>query len=475
MNARLLYTTLITLVCFGVCTYAHGETVAPPLKAGFGVKNIVPQQPAFHMSGYFSERINTGVHDPLQAKAIVLEQGDVRTALVFCDLIGVIRDVTTPARERIAEVSDIPVSHSAIAATHTHTGPLYYGVWQRYYEEKHGSEQDTDVEAYKEYLVEQIADAVAEAVAALTPVKLRHGFACEETLAFNRRFYMRDGIVRFNPGRLNPNAVKAAGPIDPDVGLVAFYGTDAETPHALFTAFSLHLDTVGGAEFSADYPYHLEQRLRGDFGDTFLSVFGLGPCGDVNHVDTSQRLSQKGQEEAERIGTTLAETILARLPELETHHAPSLAMAQTIMDAPLQEYTAADLAWAEEQLQFMQDGDIPFLERVRARRIIDLSMRTGGGTVPIEAQALRLCDDAAIVFLPGEVFVELGLSIKESSPFAHTMVVELTNDNPAYIPTAKAFAEGSYEVENSRIAPGVGEQMAEAARALLYELKFDGE
>ena len=75
----------------------------------------------------------------------------------------------------------------------------------------------------------------------------------------------------------------------------------------------------------------------------------------------------------------------------------------------------------------------------------------------------------AIVLLPGEVFADLGLAIKRGSPFRHTLVVELANDNPAYIPTEKAFKEGSYETVNSRIAPGGGERLAEAAIQLLKE------
>jgi hypothetical protein len=75
------------------------------------------------------------------------------------------------------------------------------------------------------------------------------------------------------------------------------------------------------------------------------------------------------------------------------------------------------------------------------------------------------------VGLPGEVFVELGLAIKRGSPFARTLVVELCNDVPAYIPTKKAFAEGSYETVNSLVQPGGGEAMVETALKLLKEIK----
>lgn len=72
--------------------------------------------------------------------------------------------------------------------------------------------------------------------------------------------------------------------------------------------------------------------------------------------------------------------------------------------------------------------------------------------------------------LPGEVFVEHGLAIKKASPFRTTLVIELANDVPAYIPTRKALAEGSYETVNSRLQPGGGEMMVEAAVEILKQL-----
>jgi hypothetical protein len=92
-------------------------------------------------------------------------------------------------------------------------------------------------------------------------------------------------------------------------------------------------------------------------------------------------------------------------------------------------------------------------------------------TLPLEVQVFRLGPNTAIVTLPGEVFVELGLAIKAASPFETTLVIELTNDSPAYIPTKKAFVEGSYEVVNSRVESGSGEKLVEAAVHLLKELE----
>jgi neutral ceramidase len=117
--------------------------------------------------------------------------------------------------------------------------------------------------------------------------------------------------------------------------------------------------------------------------------------------------------------------------------------------------------------------DFPFMEAVKACQVMDLVRlkKIWGDTVPLEVQAFRLDDETAIVTLPSEIFVNLGLSIKAASPFKTTLVIELSNESVAYIPTKQAFLEGSYEVTNSRVERGTGEKLAEAAIGLLKELK----
>ncbi|MBI3469199.1 MAG: hypothetical protein HY000_39855 [Planctomycetes bacterium] len=113
--------------------------------------------------------------------------------------------------------------------------------------------------------------------------------------------------------------------------------------------------------------------------------------------------------------------------------------------------------------------ELPFLKQVEAYKIVSLQMLEGA-TLPMEVQVFRLSNDVAIVGLPGEIFVELGLAIKQASPFKTTLVIELCNDAPGYVPTRKAFAEGSYETVNSRVQTGGGEMLVEAAGRLLKEL-----
>lgn len=355
-----------------------------------------------------------------------------------------------------------------MAATHSHTGPLYFGALRAHFHrrtiEKHGSDIHEKID-YPAQLVERLVQCVEQAQKNLQPVTLAGGYAREDRLSFNRRFHMNNGTVRFNPGQQNPNIVRVAGPIDPEVGLIQLSAAKTGKPLAAVVNFALHLDTVGGTKYSGDYPKHLQDALQVKYGDDFISLFGAGTCGDINHVDVTTR----GRRSAQEIGSLLSEPVLKRLPQLKPVVQPSLAVKSATLSAPVQQFTAEQIAAAADTMDSVADRKVPFLKRVEAYKISALQLR-GVEMIPLEVQAFRLSSDLAIVTLPGEVFVDLGIAIKQDSPFPTTLVIELTNDAPGYIPTRKAFVEGSYETVNSRVQPGNGEKMVETALRLLREL-----
>ncbi|MFH1882700.1 MAG: neutral/alkaline non-lysosomal ceramidase N-terminal domain-containing protein [Planctomycetota bacterium] len=437
------------------------------LTAGLAVTDITPPV-GYRMSGYFRERLSTGTSNPLCAKAIVLRQGSESAALVFCDIIGLSLDVSSRVRRQVAKQSGIPAANILLAATHSHTGPLYFGALRKYLHDlavaKLGSDPYEKVD-YSSELVAKIVKAITQADAVAKPVRLKAGVAEQKGLSFNRRFYMKNGTVRFNPGILNPDIVRVAGPIDPEVGIVFFNEAGSDSAAAALVNFTLHLDTVGGTKYAADYPYYLEQALREIYGDKFVLLFGTGTCGDINHID----VTKKERLKTGFIGKTLAETVNAKAGYLETVTEPALAVRSEVVQVPLQRYGPEKVAWARENIKKVGTSELSFIKQVEAYKILALEMRPGG-TIGLEVQVFRLSHDVAVVGLPGEVFVDLGLAIKRASPYATTLVIELCQDAPGYIPTKKAFAEGSYETVNSRIAPGGGEMMVDAAVRLLKEL-----
>jgi sugar phosphate isomerase/epimerase len=443
------------------------NSVNAELKAGLAVVDITPPI-GYRMSGYFRERLSTGTSNPLLAKAMVLRQGQASAALVFCDIIGLSLDVSSRARRKAAKKTGIPAENILITATHSHTGPLYFGALRKHFHDlamaKHGKDPYEKVD-YSSELVKKIVRAISQANENAEPIRLKAGVARQEGLSFNRRFHMKNGTVRFNPGVMNPDIVRVAGPIDPDVGIVFFNKADGGSPDAALVNFTLHLDTVGGSKYAADYPFYLEQSLRRAYGDDFISFFGTGACGDINHIDVTKRERLK----TDFIGKTLAQTVKARAGSLENVTDTSLAVRSEIVHVPLQNFGPDKIAWARASIKKVGTNKLSFLEQVEAYKILAREMRPGE-TIGLEVQVFRLSDDVAVVGLPGEVFVDLGLAIKRASPFATTLVIELCQDAPGYIPTKKAFAEGSYETVNSRIAPGGGEKMARTAIRLLKEL-----
>jgi hypothetical protein len=464
---KAMKTSLILLAA--LVTFPAASSAAD-LEAAAAAVDITPPR-GYRMAGYFAERINTGMHDPIFAKVLVFRQGEHRAALVFCDLVGVPRWLASRARERAGAATGIPVANIAVAATHSHTGPLYFGAMHTHLHEKAVAADGRDrLEEfdYPAHLVEKIAEAVTTAWKRLAPVQLAAGTAEDESLPFNRRFKMKDGSVRFNPGALNPEIVRPAGPIDPEIGivLIAPAGGREAPPIAALTVFAMHLDTVGGTEYSADYAYYLETALKQALGSQFISVFGAGTCGDINHIDVTKRERARTED----LGKKLADDVLAARSRLAAVSSPALEVRSTLVTCAIQKPSPEEIAEAKDKGDQLATGKLPFLERVKTAKVLDLLAKYPEPTRLMEVQTFRLGPELAIVTLPGEVFVELGLAIKARSPFETTLVVELANDVPNYIPTEKAFREGSYEVVNSRLAPGSGEQLVAAAVRLLREL-----
>jgi len=453
---------------------------------GLGEAEITPAE-GFPMAGYYHERKATGTRDPLKAKAIVFRQDERRAAFVACDLTGIAADLSAEVRRRAAERTGIPAAHIVLAATHSHTAPDYYRDLYEYL----GERPEDGRQRYAAQLIDGIVEAIARADTGVQPAIVLAGTVHQKIpIAFNRRFVMKDGSVRTWMRLNNPEVVRAAGPIDPDVGLMLVKAAAGDRPLGVFSNFALHLDTVGGTLWSGDYPYYVEQALRGTLGSDLVSVFGNGCCGDINHVDPMAKSVNK----TDFIGQSLAETVLEGLAQLAPIEQPVLRIRTARVDLPLQEVTADEVAAALPLVTDARAGKrVEFFDQVKAYKALVLDQlrnrpalasdsdgliglglsRTWAGVgdhLPADLQVIALGQELAIVCLPGEVFVDLGLAIKRASPFRTTLVVELCNCvESIYIPPRVAYASGSYEVTNSLVKPGSGERLAEAAVRLLRD------
>lgn len=465
-------TRIVHIIVFTMSLVAGTSLSAAGLRVGAASVNITPPV-GIGMAGYYFERGAQGTNDDLFAKAIVLEQDGVRVALVGLDLISTTRPMVEAARTEIARAVGIPADHVMISATHAHTGPV---LAQRGTREIASGGETGLSERYSNELPKRIAESVRLAAARLEPARLLAGVGREEHLSFNRRFFMKDGTVGWNPGKLNANAVRPAGPVDPDVGVVLFEAPrerQPAVPLATYVNFAMHPDTVGGTHFSADYPGVLSRLLANCRGTNMLTLFANGACGNLNHIDVEWAGPQHGYAEAQRIGTILAADVLQTLKELQPLRPGPLRVRSEIVRLPLPETKPEDVENAKATVaRYSMKDNSGFMEKVRAYRVLDVAARAGKPQ-EVEVQVIALGEDVAWVSLPGEIFVELGLAIKKASSFRYTMIAELANGSIGYIPNKEAYPQGNYEVVSARCAEGSGEMLVAAATRLLNDLKMD--
>ena len=486
VGLAVLLMALVSLLSKSVC----GEEPVPAssknsLRVGVAETDITPPV-NFPMAGYYHERLAEGEIDPLKARAIVFRDENTAAALVVCDLIGISTDLKNQVRQRASEKTGIPASNIAISATHSHTAPDYM---KELYLRLGNEPQEAMRAAYIDKLIGGPVDAICDADAAARPMIIETGSATQQDpVSFNRRAVTRDGSVKTWMAADHPDFVRTAGPIDPQIGLVVIRDEN-RVPLGILSNFALHLDTVGGMKWSADYPFFIERTLQQATGSPVISIFGNGCCGDINHVNP--RSSERNT--ASVIGQSIAESILRDLPSLQPLDHQNLVVRTRVVQLPLQDATKEEVDHSIEILNKAKRKEpVEFLEHVTAYKklIIDelrhkvphaktaehitwglsRSLAGVGETLPVDMTVITLGTDVAIVALPGEAFVELGLAIKQGSPFRTTLVIELSNCvETIYVPTRAAYAGGSYEVTNSTTMPGSGELLVQTALELLKE------
>lgn len=453
MKTRLLLALIVSLCA------SHAE-----IQVGVAQIKITPPD-GTPLAGYYSARGSTGVLDDLYAKAMVFDDGQTRAAVVVCDLISLPRHSIVAARDAIARACKVPAGNVLIGATHQHTGPVL--ARESRMDELIGGNTDPAKE-YTAKIPAWIAESILAAERSLVPARLSAARTIEERIAFNRRFWMKDGTVSWNPPKLDPNLIRPAGPIDPEVQLLCAHGEKDRTL-LTYVNFAMHPDTTGGTQISADFPGALARALAVAKGPDMLTIFANGCCGNINHRHIRWTGNQTSPAEATRLGTVLAGDVLATYPNLTPLPAEPILVKSEIVQLPLARISAEDLAKARAVKSRMNDAKTTFMEKVKAFQVLDVEERAGK-PLEVEVQVISIGPDWAFVSLPGEIFVELGLSIKQASPFKYTSIIELANGSVGYIPNKPAYLEGNYEVVSARCDAGAGELLVTSAIKSLTEL-----
>lgn len=424
------------------------------LRAGAATSNVTPHL-GTSLDGVISQNGDAlHVHDELNVRCLVLDDGETRLAMAVVDSTMVARPVLDRAKALIEERSGLPPDRVLISATHSHATPRVLP----------GLTTNPLNLSYEEFLARRIADGVERAVRNLAPAKVGWSSFDKPEYVHNRRWFLEPGTVPANPFgetgeqvKMNPgrkDLVKPAGPVDPEVFLLSVQHADGR-PLAILGNYGTHY--VGGYQrghVSSDYfGLFAEQvaRLLGaeDQQPPFVAIMSNGTSGDVNPHDFSKPARKFAQWTRMRnVAFDLAGEVRDRYESIEHRADLTLGMAQAELEFAVRKPDAARLAWARETVVANpapgQRLSRPQVYAREALALADYPERIG-----IILQAIRI-GDLGIATSPCETFAETGLAIKERSPFEETFTIELANGADGYLPTPEQHRWGGYETWPAR-------------------------
>ena len=431
------------------------------LKFGFAKEDITPAY-GIPLCGYFNPRPNKGAFDRLAIKAAAFETSNGQKGMILSyDLCLFTADVVKRLEKAIADANIDMAGKILFSCTHTHTGPYTGKLFT----------DDADKD-YMDSVVAKTVNVVKEALRSLAPAEMYMTTTSCDTLAYNRRFVMKNGKVLTNPGKLNPDIDHPEGPIDPEIPVMAIK-QDGKIVF-LMANISNHTDTIGGDYTSADWPGRMEHYIQNDFGYDVPVMTLIAPQGNINHFNVKTATDQSSYEEAKRIGKAYANVLLSCLYQLEKVEDIDITCDEITFEAPyLQvsdaEYNEAKAIYEANKDAVMEGGrdftsediarGVPFVKKFFAGMLIECRENPVTEKRYERVPAIKFGKTLGIVGLPAEPFVEIGLEIKKASPFTFTMVSALTQGEVGYVGLPKNYGIGGYETAPDRYKadPCVGE------------------
>jgi neutral ceramidase len=411
------------------------------LRAGVARATITPPLGS-PLVGFSDRGESTGCHDELTATAVVLESGQLRVALVACDLLYI--RGAAEMKDAISAATGIPAQRVLLTASHTHYGPALDGE-QESAAALVPAGMRAMVTAYRKNLMFSLAGVVSAACQRLTDATI--GWSQGSALiGVNRRERLTDGSIVLGN---NPD-----GPCDRRVLVTRIDRADGR-PLAVLLNTACHGVSLGSecTEISADFPGVARELIERETGATCL--FLQGAAGNINPT-----LMGWDWTYARRLGLSLGAEGARLFWSASPERGQGLAFAgltemlPALAPASLAE---ANAAVAELRAELAGSDDGQSLGHTWAQWRLTRAMRAaeamaGGGAlppVPAEIAAVRLGSGLAMITSPGEVFTELGQAIVAESPFPGTIFSGYTNEAIGYVPTPAAYSEGGYEVTHS--------------------------
>lgn len=426
------------------------------------------------------------VHDPLHVRAVAFENGEGRVVIALVDAIGVGREMADEAKAIVAAKTGWKPGQMLVSATHTHTAPK-------------GGDTSPGRIAYEKTRREGLVEALSKAIEALEPAKV--GFASDEepSEVYNRRWYLKPGTMDQNPlggyDQVRTNAprgdlLKPAGPTDPELCVVDVR-TRRGRPLGLIANYSLHY--VGGipnardeggkeigmasADYFGEFARVMPYRLGGSNPpENFVAMMSNGTSGDINNIDFYGKRPPRAPFEQIRIvahkTADAAWRAVKKIGSYDENPVVAILQREVALKYRTPSKAEVDKAVALMKLSRKERDAINKRTGSVAGNTISYASPDMERTENVIIQAVRI-GEQAILAMPFEVLVEIGLEIKEKSPFAHTFTIELANGGYGYLPPPNQHKLGGYEtwLGTSRFETDASAILVKNLLEMLEELK----
>ncbi len=428
-----------------------------------------------HLAGSLRDEPSSAIERGLTVTALALSDEHTELVIVACDLLALSVETAWAIRTRIAKAVGISTEQVLVNVSHTHGVPP--PPFRHALEDEAGPEEIREIETYYESVQDQAVGVAKRAHAELRPG--RAGFASGAVrIGVNRRERLPDGTMVLGE---NVNGI-----VDPTVSVVRF-DDDTGCPVAMLLHYACHPDVLGpkATLISPDYvgvaravaervvgaPVVFLQGAAGDIDPRVGIVNGPDGIDEMNRLGTelgceAARVFQSvntTRQRHQRVTWKSAVSVVTgwdyaavTSPTVEHLSATSRRVELPLGPLPSREAAENVLAQATADLNRIKGQPNTRSDRLVARVRVQWAtlqlkavLENHPPRLELEIQAMRL-NDIAIVGIPGELFVEIGMAIKEHSPIKHTLVCGYTNGVYFYIPTSRAFSEGGYEVESHR-------------------------
>ena len=391
-----------------------------PLQAGVGKADITP--PAGTPLAGYGARLggpSTGVHDSLEARALVLAAGDEKLALVAVDHLGYDQAMVERVREAAAPKAGLTPDRIFVMSSHTHAGG---GAYLQVFPELAGK-FDPSIRTFYE---QRAAEAVVAAAAALRPARLAIGAGAVPGLSRFRSTWPPGG-----------------GPVDREVGVLRVDDAATGAPLGVLMNFAAHPTVLGAKnfEFSADYPGYARRTLERLLGGGVMALFSNGAQGTI----APRPFGGAGEwARAENMGVILAAEVFKVVHMLEPRDRVQIQVIRT------------PLALKPQLPPGLPPG------------------RSLGDIYHSEVSAVVFDRRFAFVTIPGELSSILNAAVKERGTllgFERTFLLGLTNDAVGYILSEDEYRHGTYESRISLFGPHFGSTIMNEAFLALEKLK----